>query len=424
MKFPACTTIRGWIAAITLGASAACAPLASPLDAEVLVNTAPGEYELGVVQISTAVDLATGRGEDFDVLGGVKVAGLEGIDTLGRRDLYSDYEALRTRNRETAGGVPVAPNLTTVDGVVRGTDFDSLQYLTIFHNFEQVFAFYRDVVEDRSEATSDFGIVGFYAELVLSSVAPVPILGADNAAYYPMTDGWLTLRVADIESIPLAMNPAVIAHEFGHRSFMANVFRSSDAAFEIWRTNTATTTPDNRTLRATNLLRGVDEGLADLQAVAFSRDPNFVAPSVAVAEVSQTRDLNGEYAQFATYAILDDASLIASTGIGCTGPDLSESGFNFYCLGTVLVRALWVGADSDVEVLRNEISPAVVRALPNLGDRIVAETDANETIDFEIEYILEAIAAELTGTRQNRVCDAFRSKFFQQVTNGLVPSCN
>lgn len=408
-------------------AAAACQPLAGPIDAEIILNQAgPDEYELGVVTIETAQDLATGHGDHFDVVGGMKIASLEAINIIGDREAFPTFEDVRDRTREISGGSPVAPELVVENGVVRATDYDSLTYLTIFYNFERAFNFFETVVEDDSGAVASQGVVGFYGELVASSIFPVPVIGADNAAYVGLTDSWLTLRTTDTESIPLAMNDGVIVHEFGHRSFFYNVFERVEGGFDVFRDyTTQLATADDQTVRALNLLRGVDEGIADLHAVAYSRDPEFLAASVtSVPELVQQRSPEGFFATVATYSILDDRERIAETGVGCTGTEISQSGFNFYCLGTVFLRALWLGANADIEVLRNEICPAVRRALPNVGERIVAETGDDEVIDFEIEYMLEAVAQELSPSRRGLVCDGFRQKFADQINSGRVPACD
>lgn len=413
-----------------------CAPVGGPLDVEaVRPGPTPGTWELGTVTLHDVVDVTQGAHERFDVRGGLALS----LDVVLLGDLAAaglTWEAMVEAARP-GEGVPPAPQIAFNPLTARweAEDFDSLYYLSMLGVFERCWSYYQDVVGDTSTATTDHGLVGLYGSLILSQVVPFPLQPeSDNAAFITVADAWLTFRVFDQDGIPLAMNDGVIAHEFQHRLFFHKMIRP--AAFDWWRT--AILSSDAETTTSVSMLRGMDEGLADIFAVGMVGDPSFVDASFQDALLSvprfsaQTlfRDLEGDFAASVTFdAILND-ELEGDARAYCGSPNaedptgLGGGGVNPYCLGTVIARTLWVTAGSDAEVLRARILPAVARAEEATSEAIALRSSMAGAFRFGPELLLEEIARELgPGDDRVRFCAEAAAHFTSLVDLGLVPTC-
>lgn len=409
-----------WLLAVA-APSSSCAPVAGPVDVEVLVPDGEGDFHLDTVTLESVTDLFRGTGERFDIRAAVNINAFTVLEELEQGQL--GFRELVARGRSDNGD-DMQPRLAWDGARYVAEDFDSLQYLTVFHNFERAWSF-AEALGDDSTATTDKSMVGFYGSLSLADELPVPLQTSDNAAYVTFSDAWMTFRIfLAQDGVPFAMNAGVIAHELHHRVFFHNVFGGE--AFGSWRT---WVTSDGMS-RSGNLVKGLDEGLADLFAVGVTRDLAFMSPSLAGAFSSEAgfRDLEGELALSATYDGLSSSLLSEEVHQHCgfardLGQDLYElPQFNFYCAGTLVARALWEGASEDFGVLERDVLPAVNRALSGVGQRIADATSTDELL-FDLDMFLDALVLELPVERQGPMCAALAPRFESFFAEGRVPSC-
>lgn len=406
-------------------------PLVGPLAAEVFIvpEGQRPEPRLATVTLETPTDLRIGDGSLFAVRGGGR------IDTDALRLALGDEELTPDRLFDVGQrdrGQELALALRWEEGRLVADDFDTLQVMTTFHALERAWAFHRDVVGDDSSATTVRGWVGYFAELTRTGGWPLPLLSADNAAYIAPADAWLALRVVFAhEGVPFAMNPGVVAHEFHHRVFFHRVF--SGAAFATWR---AWVADDELLSLDGKRLKALDEGLADLSALAFTRDPAFMSLSLVGAYESHAafRDLEGDFASETTQEDLRDAggSARLQRHCGTTRPDFAEPDFNYYCLGTILARSLWEAVDLDTERARVQIMPLVNRALAPLGDRIHLESVAAGRLRFTWDMWWSAMLSqvdalplppgEAAGLRE-AICAACDQRFSGVCSEARLPGC-
>ncbi len=414
--------LRLGVVVVVCGAAIACAPVEGPVVVEALVPDADAEggVALADVTLERILDLRTGRGRDFDVRGDLK------IDAQEFFDLSGDFDDVVDRTRGN-GGADVDPRMAFDGTRYVADDYETLFYFSVTANFEAAFAYARAAGDD-SQATSDVeserAIVGLFASVVLSEFVPLPLLSSDNAAYAAPMDGWLALRTAFQEGVPFGMHRGVIAHEFGHRLFFHNTFSKIPGGFEVWQEQNTTTSDDPDELRSQMLLKAVDEGLADVFSMASLADKDAInaafenAGDLFESEAAR-RDVEGVFATAATYDNLRTLTLDTTTAQGCglTTPDFAQS-FNYYCVGTVLAAAIWAGADNDAAIVRDEVQPAIIRALPRLGEAMV------DGAAFDVDLLLEAIAAEIEpGARRDTMCAAFEARFESLFAEGRVPTC-
>lgn len=398
----------------------ACAPIDGPIFVEALVPDADerGGVRLDDVVLDSVTDLQRGQGSLFDVRGGLKVNVSDLNEIAG-----DDFDEMIERVRGD-GGADIDARMTFDGTRYVADDYETLFYFSMFENFESAFERAREMGDD-SEATTRKAVVGMFATVQFAPFFPVTLLSTDNAAYAPPVDGWLALRTAIQDGVPFAMHRGVIAHEFGHRLFFMNAFRSVDGGFEVWRSGSTNTELDAVELREQMLLKGVDEGLADVFAMSALKDKDainraFDIAGLAFAAEGPRRDVDGDFAEAASYDNLKDLTLDASqlTDCGFSAPDYAES-FNFYCVGTVLAAALWETSGEDTEVLSAEIEPAVIRALPRIGEQMV------NGVRFDVDVFLNPFAEELPpGQLRDSFCAVAAVRFTSLLAAGRIPACS
>jgi hypothetical protein len=391
------------------------------VEAVVPVQGDVGGVGIDDVTLERVLDLRTGHGRDFDVRGDFKV------NATDFQDLTGSFDEVVERIRR-GGGSDVEPHMSFDGTRYLADDWETLYYFTLTANFEAAFAFAReagDVSRASSDAEDERAIVGLFASVVLSDFVPLPLISSDNAAYAAPVDGWLALRTAFQEGVPFGMHRGVIAHEFGHRLFFHNAFSSVDGGFEAWRADNSAPAEDAATIRAQMLLKGIDEGLADVFAIASLSDKDAINAAFAgagelFANEADRRDVEGPFADAATYDNLRTLSLDASLLQDCslTTADFGDS-FNFYCVGTVVAATLWEGAGNDAVVLRTEFQPAVIAALPRVGEALV------NGVAFDLDVFLEPLAQTVPpGARREALCAAIARRFDSLVVAGRIPTCS
>lgn len=401
----------------------ACEMRSGPVDVEVLVARPqePQQFQLSTVTLQTAVDVHQGIAERFRIRGGLQVNAQTMMDTLATDDID------RSQMNERAlgeGGAVVAPRLQWDGARYVAEDFDTLQYLTLFHLFEQVWRFFDEVVQDRSIATQSPGLIGFYGSVGLADGIPVPVLSHDNAVYLAFLDGWLTFRSADITGgVPFAMNPGVVAHEFQHRVFFHQVF--GDAHFSTWKRWILS---DGPLTEAGVLLKGVDEGLSDIHAAGFVRSLAFMTPTLVddLADEALFRDLGGEFAAAVTWEGLATGfglSRAAERHCGVTRDAGLDAELRYYCLGTLVARTLWDGAGEEFDPLRDQLLPPLNLALSEFGDAVAAESaDAGE-LRVPIEALWRALLRRVEPSIRATLCQALDARWQGAWAPGALSEC-
>jgi len=402
-----------------------CPGPSAPVDVEVLhYDLDAQEWKLMISTLETVRDLDHLTGDYFDLLGNQFVAP-DALANPVEDPAEATVENMRESMYERPGEeVQLAYDFVTENGrqVAKANDYESLAMMTVFHDYEKVWIFFRDVVLDSSSATTQRTIVGFYAQVGATIGIPIPVLSSDNAAYVSLTDSFVVLRTGLVGGVPLSLNAGVIAHEFSHRVFHHNVF--GGAAFSNWyiKENVEAQSRDAVDTRTSVLLSALNEGMSDINGTGFTHRANFIADSLqgALAEGTRLqRDLEGEFADYATYENMKYDGFTPSgfdrDVCGGGSDDYSRGDWNFYCLGTIWARALWDGAGRDVEVLKADILPALNRAERRLGDQLAAEWH------FDFDQIIDLTVLEAPAGRQAALCAAFTAKFAELMPQ--VASC-
>jgi hypothetical protein len=409
-------------ASIVLALCIGCAPISGPVVVEAVVpdREVDGFASLGDVQLNTVIDLHTGMAERFDIRAGLDV------DLAAFSNLATTLGRMVQQTRGD-GGDNVTPQMHFDGERYIAETWETLFYFTMLANFESAFAFADDVgVVNRatSGADEDHAVVGMFSSVVVSPLLPIPLLSSDNAAYAAPLDGWLALRPAFQAGVPFAMHRGVIAHEFAHRVFFHSTVSDIDGGFDVWRNAVTDASPTRDAVRAQMLLKGLDEGLADVFSITALQNKDAITEAFSAADggfvaEAARRDVEGAFAAVATYDNLRDRSIEPSLLSGCKlDVDDFRASFNFYCVGTVIAATLWQAAEADPAIMRSAIEPAVLVALPQVGAALA------NGIAFDLDQFLEPFVQALpAGRRREMACDAVAARFASLVSSGRVPSC-
>jgi hypothetical protein len=386
--------------------------IVAPLDAQM------SHYGLQVVDVPRMTNMFELKGERFIFMAGRNVPFQEYSQSY---ETHDSFESARADFLKKNPFEPASPKLAWNGSYYRAMDFDSLYMLTAYYWFEQAADFFSSVVHDRSSATQTPVIVSVYGAFTSKGLIRVPIGFVDNSGYRALEDVFKMYRVGDQEGVPFEMNPGVVAHEVHHRIFHNLVFQSKGkAGYEVWKRF-----HDNKSsltyARARVLLRATDEGMADIHAVAFSRNPNFLAMSQAFGDlkaIDAQRDLDGSFSTLATYDNLADSSIDTPYLTNCNGESLNYANthWRYYCLGTVIAKTLWDASDNDIDVLRNEILPVLNQSFTVLGDALI-----EDFAKYDMDVLWRIVVGKLGSARKGKLCNQIQRRF--QSLYGRIPEC-
>lgn len=227
---------------------AGCEPnLALPVKVMAIVPSRSNNYETRQVELTTPTSAVHLTGPVISFVGGTQIE-------LNPRDpqlrTYTSEEQLRDLLVKNKGG-PVRANFVDKSGVQWPADFHTWQMVTTFYNFEQAFLYFQKIYDGKLTAEIKDVQVLYWGSFVHLGVSDKEL--RDNAIFYPPVKAFMVVPFEELQKIPFSMNLGVIGHEFSHLVFNKKVYggASIPAALDSW------------TLAPFNLLKGMDEGLAD-----------------------------------------------------------------------------------------------------------------------------------------------------------------
>lgn len=385
--------------------------IVAPIDNEMT------RYGLRVATLQRMSDFSQLKGERFIFRAGRNVPWSEYAVASENQD---SFESVRSTLSKKLALDPVSPRFSWNGDFYGAADFDSLYMATAYYWFERVADFFQDTVKDTSVATHIPVVVSVYGAFTSKGFVKVPTGFADNSAYQPLEDIFRMYRVGDQEGVPFEMNPGVIAHEFQHRVFHKLVFETKGKeGYRLWKTFSSTNS-SLKLARPRALLRATDEGMADIHALAFSRNPNFLAVSQPHSDSSreEQRNLESEFAKVATYDNLADSSIEAQFLNDCNGESLNYANpsWRFYCLGTVIAKTIWDASGNDVDVLRLHYLPVLNRCFAALGDALLADF-----ANYDVDVFWRILLPKLDADARLPLCANIKLRF--QSLYSRIPEC-
>jgi hypothetical protein len=331
------------------------------------VVNADGSFGLKNVELTTLTDVDGVNGD---------VATFLGSSVIQLDSLVPMQDRGGARAAFVPESSPVHINYIVDDGVVVGSDFDSLMMLTAYAHFET--------------ATLHFQRLGVNLPISPPPVDYNPTIKggtdfgfpkSDNAAYFVPTDSFVLLPMRILQDIPFAMNTGVIAHEMSHRVFYYQAWGGQ--LFAAFAGHANALLAQNNFNRA----KATDEGLADFFAASVTGDPLFLAKSTP-GYVWEERDLTQLWVLNASW--LDGIE-----------PEV-EGTYNPYAAGTVLGSALWQLSQL-VGVETTEL--AVVAAELSIASPLVS------SFSYEFGQLESEIVRLLPTSAQPRACAIFGERY-------------
>ena|GEM_PF-1830334 len=376
-----------------------------------------GDYSVQVKELETVVDLQRGLAEHFRIVGepAYEIGSQEAV--LVNTDAYPTMNDVREAIRQHLTNEP-RPHARIEDGVSIAVDVDTLHYFSLMHSLERATSFFAARGAPES-STSDL-VVALFPQPYAYWWAPFPGPSERDAYYAADFDG-LTFGRHHDDSLPNVLNEGTVAHEMQHRVFAHSAtFYGSEAVATLHRRIRMGEVAGDRTYASAILLFGFDEGLADVAALAHTRDRASLERSYPDRTY---RNVESNFAMTTTADVLFDADALSTIDEeACKREALPGTSSNHYCLGALLSRALYVGAGTDLDVLADDVFPAVIRALPAMGQRTV-EASTDDDFVFVESMFFEPFIQELDAALVEPMCVSLKSSFGSRFVDEEVPSC-
>jgi len=327
-------------------------------DVQVQVPTySQGQYQMSVMSLTSIVDLTHLKGAAAHFL--------------------IDPHVFKNQLR---GRQPEIHYMRNSHGVIVPTDADSLQLLTVYSQFEKL----HQLDQSLNVASANKWPVTV-AVNALTKDAVTGGVQEDNAFYTGQFDAYLFAPYTQ-NQLPLMVNAGVLAHEHFHSLYQHLVIdplgdKYPDAskptghddvarlkkfglAVGIDEDLTSDDNPsaDSRVKYHSLLLRGVNEGLADVWGWIFTGDVSFVGRSLKSQEYNRNLDIPVNWLDTKAQLMMDISTKSDLSGVPYEiGPQVART------MKTLLQKHY--STLSDVEV-RRKMAELVVKILPVLRDKI------------------------------------------------------
>ncbi len=375
--------VRKLTAAAALAMLASCAPeTQAPVKVRALVRSSNGVYEPQQVELKTVTDIVSLEGKVVRLLGGASVR----VDSNDPElQAATTEEAVGKALLKKEGRAVSASYITDEQGVLWPADFHTWNLVTTYYNFERAWDHFTVTAGVRPEELTQTTAY-YFPEFVLTDVSDDP--QRDNALFFSPTKSFLVLPFEQVQSAPLAINASILTHEYAHLVFNRRVYGGSalPQAIQAWSRTGGIPTP------GLNVLKSLDEGLADFHAYVASCDSpyrcntNILATSFE-GRTAEDRDLTNPR--------------------NCMTPELAEqiriSNFNTfsgreYQVGTMLATALYksIRTPADRQVLARAVADAYSdtdAARPGFAQltRAFVENQENFTLGRAVRAIVQHI---------------------------------
>jgi hypothetical protein len=337
----------------------------------------------------------------------------------------TSFSMLEEELDKSFGGDPVDLLVTESDGVYRATTYEALLSLSAYQHLLSIMKFAKELGLEQGLNLKKSLKLGLYADIYLSDDAVFPLANGDNALYIGSADMMVLLPISDNEGLPVSMHQGVLAHEYHHRLFFKRIWHNHESK-KSWNRYQRRFFPgrSKQFNRSERLLTATDEALADLFAIAYTSLPDYLSLSLTTKrgdKIKNQRDLNGEFANSTTYEQLafpnGNRSLITRCG---NSKNFTTANYNFYCLATVIAKALYEASDRNIETMRNFTIKAVHEALEEVATKLANGEDYNVHLFFEP---LARYAKQNNEAFYKALCHQLGLRFSFFKKSGRIPSC-
>jgi hypothetical protein len=380
-----------------LSRSAAFAAVALPL---LLSACDPGTVSVRLLDYDPAADAYDFRVVEIETLDDLHRLDGRATTLVGDAELVLDYQTNLLKWKEPGRGVAFAAIRS--GGALVPEDFDSLAMVSIYYQIERSLLFFEDegFDSDRLVHMETY----YWPKFTIVEADGAKTLMVDNAFYLYATTKNRAFYVFPYEQfgwLPLSMNGGVMTHEFSHAVYDALVTEPNRAWID----------GGGLTPAASNFVYGLNEGVADVFAVARLGDPDFMSHSIA-AGVYVSSCNGGPYTE-----IVRDASAPVpyTAAFDLAARNRPPAEFCPYDIGMFVSGAVYAaelrseglpegeGAAPSAET-QTVFDGALLRALDRLGQSLPP--------DFELYDLFELFVEELpAGGARDALCTALEEQY-------------
>ncbi len=367
----------------------ACAPATQPpVKVMALVLSKEGTYETRQVELQTVMDIVAMKGSVATLIGGARIV-VDPNDPLLATPGLTD-EQLAEVFLKGKGGEPKASYIDK-NGVLWPADFHTWNMVSAYHAFERSFEYFQAIYDGKSTDELKNAKVYYFPTFILLEAGPTP--QQDNALFFSPIQGFAVLPFDKLQKVPLSLNQGVIGHEYAHLVFNRRVYNGKAVPDPLvrWLGLGASTS-------ALNLLKSVDEGLADFHAYGITClselgcNPRFLSHSFSDG-IADARDFSKPDKCLSQ----GDYSALASLNIR----DFQAQGLE-YRVGTVLAASLYqagnkAGGQTSMAVLQKAVLAAYNDPSPGKpGLSQLISTNIERPQEFKLAAVADAILAHIT----------------------------
>lgn len=337
--------------------------------------------------------------QKFQLIKNISTMSAPGLKLIqgGDIEIFATAGSLITSGFFRGGAAPFI-DYSADNGVVRAKDERSLAMLSAMFHFDSLFA----SIERLSGVSRDDLLNNGLAFQVLYQPAILIDDEGDqsrryetgNAAYIAGAKQFALYKTGVGESIPLIVNPQVVAHEFGHAIFELSFFQNSYETCDKGLVNDVGVFPGR--LELEYIIRGLNEGFADFVSFVWTGSTNLLESSFGKTQQSEQRN----FAKIGyKYSSLSEGADV------CLG--------EIYCVGSLFARSLldaYVALGSDVKnrSQREEFLQSLYSTLKSTGGQL------REGVKYALPAADEKVATcKLRDSRRVLVDDEILGTFFE-----------
>jgi hypothetical protein len=215
------------------------------------------------VQLKTITSITLMEGSVAKLYGGSEIVIDPNDPALAASNSEESLEAALLKNL----GGDVSASYIEKDGVLYPADFHTWNMVTTYWNFEKSFEYFQGAYDGATTAPLLNARVLYWVDYLDKQSKPSDPLLVDNALYFSPVRAFLMVPFKTLQKVPLAMNLGVVGHEYSHRVFNLKAYggKSIPDAINSWQ------------LAPFNILKALDEGLADFHGYAVTCGGNLIS---------------------------------------------------------------------------------------------------------------------------------------------------
>ncbi len=387
---------------------AACAPNPpAPVSVMAIVPSLTGTYETRQISLSTITSITALSGTVVTLVGGAVVT-IDPNDPA-QKSAVTDEQIAAVLQSNRGGAVHA--NFIDKGGVLWPADFHSWAMVTTYFNFEQSYLYYQKIYDGAPTETllgtrvlywADFKDLGSGSETAAT----------DNAFWFQPIKSFILVPFDKLQKVPFVFNVGVIGHEFAHLVFNQKVFA-----------NVALPAPlGSWTQRPFNLLKSMDEGLADFHGYGVTvvapgpgPRPNFLSASIADKAAVAARDMSDD-----NHCMTEE---LRAAFENFQNAQFTQAGLQ-YNVGTLIATALYQAANKKGGGALEQIQKALIASYDDTtsaspGFKQVINLNLSNQEKFTPEKVADTIASHVTDPELKKlVCNQLVDRL-QLMCNGF-----